>query len=236
MSIQINSNNQDQAMALIPEPRHNFNSVEPKGNFIASAIISKEYKNEKGEIKGGNEVGYQVSFSDINILSHEMRQKLESENQRYLYHWDAFETIATSVKSLTPSNIGKALNELLAEEFGKTPKNGGEKRLSNSQKNRYINGFYSGINRLKNLIEGKCKEIEEQEGLVPTGFIIKNNGESKRTYQRMRKVSEPRQRKTKAQKTREQIKKEVYAEVFEDIKAEVLEGLKHEGYNLVKVK
>jgi hypothetical protein len=236
MSIQINQNNQDQANALIPEPRHNFNSVESSGNFVANEILSKQYTNDKGEIKGGNQVGYQVSFSDINILSNEMRKDLESNNPRFLYHWDAFETIANEIKDLTPTKIGKALNELLAEDFGKAPKNGGEKRLSNSQKNRYINGFYSGINRLKNLIEGKCKEIEDQEQLIPTGFIIKNNGESKRTYQRMRKVSEPRQRKSKPQKTKEQIKKELYAEVFEDIKAEVLEGLKHEGYNLVKVK
>jgi predicted RNase H-like nuclease (RuvC/YqgF family) len=169
------------------------NENKPSG-FIANEIISKEYTNDKGELKGGNNVGYQVSFSDINILSAEMREKLESDNPSALYHWDAFETIASSVQSLTPANIGKALNELLAEDMGKEPKKGGDKRLTNGQKNKYINGFYSAINRLKNLIDAKCKEIEEQENLVPTGFIVKNNGESKRTYQRMRKVSEPRGR------------------------------------------
>lgn len=217
----INQNNQDQANALIPEPRHNFNSVESSGNFVANEILSKQYTNDKGEIKGGNQVGYQVSFSDINILSNEMRKELESNNEKFLYHWDAFETIANEVKDLTPAKIGKALNELLAEDFGKAPKNGGDKRLSNSQKNRYINGFYSGINRLKNLIEAKCKEIEDQEQLIPTGFIIKNNGESKRTYQRMRKVSEPRQRKAKPQKTEAQIREQLKAELMAEVKAEL---------------
>lgn len=202
MSLVIQSNNQANAIESIP----------PQGKFIASALISKVYTNDKGELKGGNEVGYQVSFSDINILSNEMREKLEKDNKDFLYNWDAFETISSQVKDLTPSKIGKALNELLAEDFGKAPKNGGEKRLSNSQKNRYINGFYSGINRLKNLIEAKCKEIEDHEELIPTGFIIKNNGESKRTYQRMRKVSEPRHRKTEAQ-IREQLKAELMAEL-----------------------
>lgn len=221
MNLATQTNNQALSNVNLPEVRHNFNSVEPKGKFLASALISKEYKNEKGEIRGGNEIGYHVSFSDFNILSHEMRMQLESENKSFLYHWDAFETIATSVKSLTPANIGKALNELLADEFGKTPKNGGEKRLSNSQKNRYINGFYSGINRLKNVIEMKRKEIEESEGLVPVGFTVKNNGESKISYQRMRKVSEPRQRKTKPQKSEAQIREELKAELIAEIKREM---------------
>jgi hypothetical protein len=130
--------------------------------------------------------------------------KLEDENKNALYHWTAFETIATSVQNLTPTNIGKALNDLLANEFGKTPKNGGDKKLSVSQKNKYINGFYSGINRLKNVIEMKRKEIEESEGLVPVGFTVKNNGESKMAYQRMRKVSTP---KVRAKKSESKIKR-----------------------------
>ena len=217
MTLTINQNNQALANDL---------KSESKGKFLANELISKQYTNEKGEIKGGNSVGYHVSFSDFNILSHDMRMKLESENKSALYHWTAFETIASSVQNLTPTNIGKALNDLLANEMGKTPKNGGDKKLSVSQKNRYINGFYSGINRLKNVIEMKRKEIEESENLVPVGFTIKNNGESKMSYQRMRKVSTPKA--TKPQKTKEEIKAELYAE----IKAEIMDDLAHA--NLLK--
>ena len=195
MSLSNNQNNQ----ALAKDSK-----VESQGKFLATELLSKQYTNEKGEIKGGNSVGYHVSFSDFNILSHDMRMKLEEENKNFLYHWTAFETIASSVQNLTPTNIGKSLNDLLANELGKTPKNGGDKKLSVSQKNKYINGFYSGINRLKNVIEMKRKEIEEQEGLVPVGFTVKNNGESKTSYQRMRKVSTP---KVRAKKSESKIKR-----------------------------
>lgn len=164
------------------------------GKFVANAIISKTYTNKEGELKGGNEVGFQVNFSNLEILDEKQREEIREKNKSALFPWEAFETIASSVPNFSPSNLGKAFNDLLAEDFGKIPKSNAlgdcTKKLSVNVKNRMINGFYCSINALKHVIEMKCKMIEDEEGLVPTGFIVKNNGESKRTYQKMRKTTQ----------------------------------------------
>ena len=120
--------------------------------------------------------------------------------------------------NLSPSNIGKALNEKLASEFGKEPKNGGEKRLTNTQKNKYINGFYAGVNYLKKWSKLLVEDIEEREGLVRTGIKVKNNGQSTVTYERLKKVAG---RKSLPQKTEAQIREELKAELMEEIKKEM---------------
>ena len=158
--------------------------------FTTTMLLSKVTTNKETLVQsGGNHVGYEIKFSNLNCLTNEQITEIEKKDRDANYHWDIFKKIEPTLKNLTPTEIGKALNEELKEEFGKEPKDGGEKRLTLSVKNRYINGFYNGVNFLKNLANAYRAEIEEREGLILTGMKVKNNGESVAKYQRLKKVT-----------------------------------------------
>jgi len=166
------------------------NKQSQTNGFTTTMLLSKVTTNKETLVQsGGNQVGYEIKFSNLNCLTNEQVTEIENKDTSANYHWDAFRKIEPKLKNLTPTEIGKALNEELANEFGKEPKNGGGKRLTLSVKNRYINGFYNGVNYLKNLANAYRAEIEEREGLILTGMKVKNNGESVAKYQRLKKVT-----------------------------------------------
>ena len=158
--------------------------------FVTSAIVSREYTDAKGELKGGNIVGSRISFSNIQALSEEVREKLISTHKLARFNWEMFDAIETELQgNFTPAKIGQIVNLLLPEDVKKKNK-AGDMKAPRKLIDRHVNGFFLSIDRLKNLSQAYIAEIQEREGLIATQLDVKKNGKSMLSFQRMKSIDE----------------------------------------------
>ena len=166
------------------------------GVFISNQIISKERLNKDGELTGGNHIGEKFSFSNINGLNNEARQKLEQKtanaDSKSAFHWQAFEEIESKTNgNLSPSLLGKLLNE---SESLKSYRSDKTHKLTTNHRNKLINGFYCAVNELEELAIAFITKMIKENDLVLSSFNYKFNGKSTIEIERKRAVTESKGR------------------------------------------